>query len=151
MDGARSMTYSNRTCPRFAVLLIAATLAAGCRDNRSSDHADSPSSIVGHVTVAGKPATGARVRIKGRSHSAITNKEGRFLLPRPVQTEDPAVVTASKEGYYIRGQEVGPEPLELQLRPLPTHDNQDYAWVPPAPDERKRNESVSQSVSQLEL
>jgi nitrate/TMAO reductase-like tetraheme cytochrome c subunit len=87
--------------------------------------------VSGQVIDARGPVAGARVRVKGRADSALTDEAGRFTLLRP-----PAgtfTVTASKQGYFIAGVPGDSQPLVIQLAPLPDSDNERYAWVDPTP------------------
>lgn len=71
------------------------------------------------------PVRGAVVRLDGSAVSTRTDASGRFRLPPSSRR-----FTAWKEGYFIAGSR---SPF-LRLEPLPSHDNEEYAWVDPRPD-----------------
>ncbi len=88
----------------------------------------------GTVRDAQGPVAGASVRYKGTSQEAVTDAAGRFRLPRLPGRQR---VTATKDGYFIAGEDAAATPLVLTLQPLPTHDCDRYAWVDPSPDPSK--------------
>ena len=87
--------------------------------------------LLGQVRGEGGPVAGARVRFKGDAHAVLTDADGRFRLPR--RAGRLPTVTAWKEGYLIGGTSAERDPLVIELIPLPDRDNEDYAWIDPAP------------------
>jgi hypothetical protein len=91
-----------------------------------------PATVQGTVLDSGgKPVAGARVRFKATSQHASTDARGRFTLKGNGQR-----ITAWSLGHFIGGASVQDHSLMLRLRPLPTEDSTDYAWVDPTPDAR---------------
>jgi hypothetical protein len=112
------------------LILLALACAVGCLANLEQAR-----SVTGVVGSAGQPVQGARVRFKGEKPSTSTDVEGRFRL-----ADRGSRLTAWKEGYLIGGVATADQPLRIELRPLPTEDNEDYAWVDPRPSrEREHN------------
>jgi hypothetical protein len=75
---------------------------------------------------------GASVRFQGALNSILTDQHGRFEpLPNARHTK---LITACKAGYGIASAPAERIPLRLRLFSLPAHDNEDYAWVDPAPN-----------------
>lgn len=81
---------------------------------------------------AGRPLAGARVRWQGRPEHVITDRDGRFRLPRDFSPE--RKLTAWMPGYFIGGSQSESRSVFLRLRPLPEKDHEGYAWVDPTPD-----------------
>src|SRR5207253_1053996 len=75
------------------------------------------------------PVADAVVRLQTTAIATRSDPSGHFRLPRGAGR-----VTAWKPGHFIAGRPVVAAPLELHLNPLPTADNEEYAWVDPAPD-----------------
>jgi hypothetical protein len=78
----------------------------------------------------GQPLAGARVRWKGTTQYAITDRSGQFRL----QENDGRTLTAWMPGYFIAGASPGRGPVTLRLRPLPDEDWHEYEWIDPTPD-----------------
>jgi hypothetical protein len=114
---------------RFAVLLSVLSLIAlggGLRPD------DKPLPTVhGLVTDTDKkPLEGVCIRFKGSKQQSKSDAAGKFHLQG-----NGSRITGWKEGHFIGGASVNPrEKTLLHLRPLPTEDNQDYAWVDPQPN-----------------
>ena len=104
---------------------------AGCGTKPPVDRPARPPLITGRVLGNGIPLEQARVRIQGADRHVLTDREGRFTLERAASRNQ--TVTAAKGGYFIAGQSANQEPIELNLRPIPTQDRRDYAWVDPTP------------------
>src|SRR6266850_1405473 len=81
------------------------------------------------------PVANAVVRIQGHSTAVLTDSRGHFFLP-PIHRRS-ARVTAWKDGYGIGSASLRLSPLVVQLVPLPSADNDDYAWIEPSPDLRQ--------------
>ncbi len=110
--------------PRGGALLLFAIVAAGLSAISSS----SPDSIVnGIVTDEDGPVAGAIVRRQGGKTCTRTDVQGRFRMPA---SKERRLLTAAKEGYLIAASQ---QP-RLSLTPLRQDDNDDYAWMNPAPD-----------------
>jgi hypothetical protein len=112
------------------LLALLATLAFGfARPAPSKRLSEGPEAAVrGVVTDADGPLAGVRVRWKGTSVAAVTDRNGVYRLPL-----GHGHVTAWKNGYYITGQTAANGRLDLRLTPLPSEDHEDYEWVDPAP------------------
>lgn len=89
-----------------------------------------PDAPGGVVEGADGPLGGVPVRYKAGDVFATTDAVGRFRLPFGAQGKS---ITAARDGHFIAGLRVGATPAQLTLHPLPTEDNQDYAWVDPTP------------------
>ena len=128
----------NRDWRPALVAGLIATSVIGCRPQVSPNPSTSQSvrnGIYGQVTSAGLPIDGIRVRIKGTSLSTRTAADGTFALDVAIDVDDPQVVTASKQGFFIQGTTVKTLPVALKLDALPTYDDEAYEWVDPTPDE----------------
>ena len=130
----------------LAALLAAAWVARSAWLGGASRESALPQSAApppGQVTIVGRvvdgrdPVAGARVRIKGRQPAAQTDRQGRFVLPRPAG--DGHVVTAWIEGYFIHGVPIDHRPLVVPLAKMPAADHRDYRWIDPAPDTRQEH------------
>jgi hypothetical protein len=84
----------------------------------------------GVVTDTAGPMPGAVVRYQGHCPAVRSDARGHFRLP-PKST---GRVTAWKSGYVIAAAPADRPPVHLHLTPLPTGDNEDYAWLDPTPD-----------------
>jgi hypothetical protein len=87
--------------------------------------------IQGEVRDANGPVEGALVRIKGQEETTRTDISGRFRLGNCGMNEER--LTAWKDGYSIGGAVAKRERILIDLRRLPTEDNDSYAWVDPTP------------------
>jgi hypothetical protein len=87
--------------------------------------------VVGQVVDQHGPVPGATVRFQGDAQHTLTDTDGRFSLTRT--DGDLTRVTASKEGYLIRGADLDQMPLRIVLAPLPPHATEGYQWVDPTP------------------
>lgn len=95
-----------------------------------------PAPVVnGTVTDDAGPVAGASVGWQGQPARVRTDAAGRFRLPIA-----PAAVylTVTKPGYRIAATP-GVGPQKPHLKRLPTHDNDDYAWIDPHPDPSSPN------------
>lgn len=100
-------------------------------DTSSSDNA-SRTAIQGRVLVGERPLAGARVRVQATEPSVQTDEQGRFRLP--AQNAQPQKVTAAFPDHFIASATAKPgESIEIRLRPIPTADNDRYAWRDPRP------------------
>ena len=80
------------------------------------------------------PIEDAVVRVKATSIQTTTDKDGRFSLPlNDIGSDESLTITASKNGYFIAGSSVESNDTLIQLHPIPTNDNEQYAWVDPTP------------------
>ncbi len=91
--------------------------------------------VTGQVTDAHGPIPGAVVRLRATDMAAVSDGNGRFALPVagfPIHR----TVTAWKEGYYIGAADLTglATNLTIDLRPLPTQDNPEHAWLSSGPD-----------------
>ena len=93
---------------------------------------DAASPLVGRVSAAARSLAGARVRIKGHVHFALTDDDGCFVLFDQATEDD--MITAAHDGYLIAALPASARPLELQLTALPDIDCDRYEWVDPAPN-----------------
>ena len=88
--------------------------------------------ISGIVRDANGPVAGATVRVKSTENKAITNTEGYFVLP-DLSDNEPVVLTAWAEGYYIGGGQTkhipGDSDIEIVLTAHSEQDNPEYEWL----------------------
>jgi hypothetical protein len=117
----------------LVLVILALTAGAGLLLRQSL----SPENIHGQVRDAQGPVQGATVRVQGKSHSSQSDGNGRFLLPKPTGKENRLV--AWKTDYRIAALSLTNKPLDLFLKPLPAEDNEDYAWIVPAPSPTREN------------
>jgi hypothetical protein len=92
-----------------------------------------PSTAVsGSVHDANGPVAGATVRVKATDNKVITDTEGHFVLSG-LSPNEPVVLTAWAEGYYIGGGKDGYLPgdsnIEIVLTAHSDTDNPNYAWL----------------------
>jgi hypothetical protein len=95
----------------------------------------------GLVRDANGPVQGATLRVQGKSPSVQSDQQGRFYIPFPDGKGNRLEnrLAAWKEGYRISAISLDRKPLELFLTPLPSQDNEDYAWINPTPAVGKEN------------
>jgi len=86
----------------------------------------------------GLPITGASVRFQGQLTCTRTDAAGHFQL-----TARPGPITANKAGYRIGSIIPRITPARIKLSPLPTEDNEDYAWTLPGPNGDKPNQCAN--------
>jgi hypothetical protein len=88
--------------------------------------------VSGYVRDANGPVVGAVVRVKATENKVITNAEGHFVLPG-LSANEPVVLTAWAEGYYIGGGQAnyvpGDSNIEITLTAHSDKDNPDYSWL----------------------
>lgn len=89
----------------------------------------------GLVSDADGPVAGAMIRYQGGTGAVCSDPRGRFGLPP--RSGAGKRLTAWKSGHAIGWAEPGQ--LRIELVPLPQHDNDDYAWQLPTPDELSPN------------
>src|SRR5712692_7655837 len=88
----------------------------GSASASKSAEAEAPGTLCGYVRDERGPVAGARVRYQGASRAAVTDAQGRFLMP-PSSFPSPRVV-ACKEGYFIAGTSLDRLPLAATLSAL---------------------------------
>ena len=88
--------------------------------------------VSGFVRDANGPVDGATVRVKATDNKVITDAEGYFVLSG-LSADEPVVLTAWAEGYYIGGGQAGYLPgdsdIEIVLTAHSDIDNPDYEWL----------------------
>jgi len=88
--------------------------------------------VSGLVRDANGPVAGATVRVKATENKVITDIEGNFVLSG-LSPNEPVVLTAWAEGYYIGGGQArylpGDSDIEIVLTAHSDIDNPDYAWL----------------------
>ncbi len=86
---------------------------------------------------AGQPLSGATVRIKATDTVSVTDADGRFTLSGFPPSSSPRI-TAWKDGYYIAGGSalLWDREVEIELTAYGRPDNTEYAWIPPAIEDR---------------
>jgi hypothetical protein len=92
-----------------------------------------PSTAVsGFVRDANGPVAGATVRLKATDNKVITDAAGHFVLTG-LSANEPVVLTAWAQGYYIGGGKVGylasQTDIEIVLTAHSGTDNPDYVWL----------------------
>lgn len=119
------------------VVCLLMTMAAVAWWTRANDdmaqremiaQASSPPTVTGRVVDDEGPVVAALVSFQGIDRTVKTDAFGYFSLDR---AESAPRLTAWKEGYLIAGAETRSDSVEIRLRPLPAHDNEDYRWVSP--------------------
>jgi hypothetical protein len=91
--------------------------------------------VEGRVTDAKGPVAGARVRWQGDASFVESDSDGRFRLRgRPGASRH---VTVSKAGYRIAAVIPRTGLAEICMQPLPSGDNEEYAWLSPHADVRQ--------------
>ena len=82
----------------------------------------------------GRAVAGAIVRVQGDAGFAVTDSQGKFLLP--VYSADSDLhLTAWAPGHYIAVAKAVPsEKVALEIHQHPTHDNPDYEFISPLLD-----------------
>jgi hypothetical protein len=91
----------------------------------------------GEVRDANGPVEGALVRIKGQVDATRTNSDGRFRIAKHGAVEQ--TITAWKEGYFIGSAVAKRERVLIDLRRLPSRDNDTYSWVDPTPSRTSKD------------
>ncbi len=94
-----------------------------------------PATLSGVVVDANGPVQGAVVQVQGTSNRTQTNEHGVFTLTGIASTP-PVVVVAWIEGHYVGWVSLDPnapewpgaDQIQITLKPLAQHDNNDYAW-----------------------
>lgn len=119
---------------RYLVLVILALAIGG---GWLLWHNFAPENIRGQVRDAQGPVQGAGVRFQGKSPSVRSDANGRFHLPIPNGKENHLI--GWKAGYRIAAVSLKNNPLDLFLTALPNKDNEDYAWIDPAPSPTREN------------
>jgi hypothetical protein len=91
-----------------------------------------PADLTGQVTDGERPLAGARVHFQGQCPVAVTDRHGRFRLPRSFNPAHRLMV--SREGFLIRGFAADRLTRTLVLPCLPEDDPTNYTWVEPGPE-----------------
>ncbi|MEE8363894.1 MAG: carboxypeptidase-like regulatory domain-containing protein, partial [Dehalococcoidia bacterium] len=93
--------------------------------------------VRGRVTAGGQPVRDAVVRVKATGFETRTDENGRFEL-RGFSARFGVHVTAWADGYYIGGAVAHPwkRSVDISLRRYHAGDSPEYAWIPPAVDDR---------------
>jgi hypothetical protein len=92
-----------------------------------------PPMVSGVVIGVDGPVPGAIVQVQGTPNQTQTSDNGAFTLDG-IEGNEPIVLTAWSEGYYIGWVALDPnEPedgdaIHITLRPLPEKDNSEYHW-----------------------
>jgi hypothetical protein len=88
--------------------------------------------VSGFVHDANEPVAGATVRVKATENKTITDANGYFVLSG-LSDNEPVVLTAWAEGYYIGGGQAkylpGDSDIEIVLTAHNDKDNPDYKWL----------------------
>jgi hypothetical protein len=88
--------------------------------------------VSGFVRDANGPIAGATVRVKATEKKAITDVEGHFVLSG-LSDNEPVVLTAWAEGYYIGGGQTkhvpGDSDIEIVLTAHSDIDHPEYIWL----------------------
>jgi nitrate/TMAO reductase-like tetraheme cytochrome c subunit len=94
----------------------------------------------GRVETGGQPVAGANVTIHGTELASVTANDGQFSLAVNGQTGSTFIIVA-KPGYFNLRTRVkrGTDFLRVELRPLPSADNPDYAWQDPTPNPARKD------------
>ena len=88
--------------------------------------------VSGFVRDANGPLAGATVRVKATENKALTDADGHFVLSG-LSDNEPVVLTAWAEGYYIGGGQEkhlpGVSDIEIVLTAHSDIDHPDYEWL----------------------
>ncbi|MBM4082886.1 MAG: carboxypeptidase regulatory-like domain-containing protein, partial [Planctomycetes bacterium] len=105
------------------LLFLAISVAAYSADEKTVE-------IAGVVSDGAKPIAGATVRLRTTSIVTTSDDQGRFTLGVPDKTW-PVRVTASKDGYYIRGADAqkGAKDVKIVIEPYPATDAANFQWT----------------------
>jgi hypothetical protein len=91
-----------------------------------------PASVTGLVRDTNGPVACATVRVKATEITTNTETDGRFVLAG-LEPNEPVVLTAWAEGYYIGGGDKqhmpGATNVEIILTRYSDQDNPEYAWI----------------------
>ncbi|HET6880333.1 MAG TPA: multiheme c-type cytochrome [Pirellulales bacterium] len=120
----------------LAWCLLALVLAVTWQLSRTTvrERAEAAEVLRGVVLAAGRPVSGASVRIVGRPTAAVTDRRGRFTLPlAEADRAANARVAASLDGFFIAGADAHSQPIAINLTRLPPRDETAYDWVDPRP------------------
>jgi hypothetical protein len=120
-----------RPGPWLALFLLLAVLAGVWPFGLPGGPAP-PAEIRGQVVDGAGPLEGAHVRFRGGCRACLTDRHGRFRLPRPADSS--GRILAAKEGHLIQAFAADRLPPALLLPRLPAEDNDAYAWVEPGPE-----------------
>jgi hypothetical protein len=127
-----SSSINHRSGLAFFSIVVATFI--GCSEKPRNDN----NAINGVVLSHGKPVANARVRVKGTTTFTTTDATGQFRLNHqslPGQSKE-RTITASADGFFISSCKLSTAPLHIDLRPLPSNDNEAYEWVAPTPDDQ---------------
>ena len=94
-----------------------------------------PPTLSGTVTNANGLVAGALVQVQGTANQTQTDENGAFTLVGIAGTP-PIVLTAWAANHYVGWATLDPDAedwtggdqISITLRPLPEHDNNEYAW-----------------------
>ena len=119
--------------PFSAVATMVVSLAMAFSITNLGSAAQPPlSDVSGFVHDANGPVADATVRIKATDNKVITDIEGHFVLSG-LSDNEPVVLTAWAEGYYIGGGQArylpGNSDIEIVLTAHSDIDNPDYEWL----------------------
>jgi hypothetical protein len=92
----------------------------------------SSTTISGLVCDPNGPIANATVRVQATNNSTITDVNGHFVILN-LKPEEPVILTAWAEGYYIGGGKTqffpGTSDVEIVLTAHSDEDNHSYAWL----------------------
>jgi hypothetical protein len=96
------------------------------------DSSLSPTTISGLVRGLNGPIANATVRVQTTNNKTTTDANGHFVIFN-LKPEQPIILTAWAEGYYIGGGEIqylpGDSDAEIVLTAHSNEDNQNYSWL----------------------
>jgi nitrate/TMAO reductase-like tetraheme cytochrome c subunit len=121
---------------RLAALLLVAALAFGlCIASRPGQVNMRPA-IGGDVSDDQGAVAEVDIGWQGEPGRVISDARGRFRLPLTWKSDR---IIATKPGFRIASVSGTARPANLRLQRLPTHDNEDYAWIDPHADPAQAN------------
>ncbi|MHC4486985.1 MAG: carboxypeptidase regulatory-like domain-containing protein [Planctomycetota bacterium] len=116
----------------LGIAMMAVCLALVFSTETRSDSPLLPNAISGMVSDPNGPVAGATVRIQATDIKTTTDENGRFVI-LGLQPDDPIVLTAWAEGYYVGGGETqylpGASDVEIVLTAHSDQDDPNYAWL----------------------
>lgn len=115
----------------LATIVVSAAVALSLTTMGFASQSTS-SAVSGFVRDANSPIVGATVRVKATDKKTITDSHGHFVLS-DLSDNEPVVLTAWAQGYYIGGGKdghlAGETGIEIVLTAHGDTDNPDYVWL----------------------
>jgi hypothetical protein len=121
-----------RVLSGLGIAMMAVCLALVFSTETRSDSPLPPNAISGIVSDPNGPVAGATVRVQATDIKTTTDENGRFVI-LGLKPDEPIILTAWAEGYYIGGGKTqhltGTSDVEIILIEHNNEDNQNYEWL----------------------